>query len=457
MQTDGQLAAAAAEPALLQRLRTHFGGDPARLPVVEQTFDFYERPNLHLAIEECLAEPGRRAELVGIVAQDDYHPVSLARLTRPASASLFDEGPVEYRDQDLPGGKSLSCVKRGAYFLRDGELPLVMLLSEQHFTRHPSIVIELMAPDRDRAEQFLRRLTRQVRYGKAYRGHVLSLEADCYGSLQVHYHTLQRIGRDGIILPEEVLRRIERHTLSFTRHAERLRAAGRHIKRGILLHGPPGTGKTLTAMYLAAQMVGRTVLILTGRGINSIETACTLARLLEPATVILEDVDLIGTEREHQTVGANALLFELLNQMDGLADDADVLFVLTTNRPDVLEPALAARPGRIDQAIELPLPDADCRRRLFELYGRGLQVEAARWRRLIKRTEGASGAFIRELLRKAAVLAAEDGAEPLLVRDRHLDEALDELLIAGGPLTQRLLGAGVKSRDGKRSASRRKV
>ena len=57
--------------------------------------------------------------------------------------------------------------------------------------------------------------------------------------------------------------------------------------------------------------------------------------------------------------------------MDGLADDADLLFVLTTNRPDILEPALAARPGRIDQAIEVPPPDADCRRRLLELYGKG--------------------------------------------------------------------------------------
>jgi ATP-dependent 26S proteasome regulatory subunit len=92
---------------------------------------------------------------------------------------------------------------------------------------------------------------------------------------------------------------------------------------------------------------------------SSIETACRLARLLQPATVILEDVDLIGTQRDRQTVGANALLFELLNQMDGLADDADILFILTTNRPDIVEPALAARPGRVDQAIEIPLPDPD--------------------------------------------------------------------------------------------------
>src|SRR5439155_2218608 len=120
--------------------------------------------------------------------------------------------------------------------------------------------------------------------------------------------------REDIILPEPLLRRIERHTLSFSKHADRLRAAHRHLKRGVLFYGPPGTGKTLTAMYLATQMAGRTVLLITGRGAGSIETACRLARLLAPATVVLEDVDLIGTERDHQTVGANMLLFELLNQ-----------------------------------------------------------------------------------------------------------------------------------------------
>lgn len=128
--------------------------------------------------------------------------------------------------------------------------------------------------------------------------------------------------------------------------------------------------------------------------------------------------------------------------MDGLADDTDIIFILTTNRPDILEPALAARPGRIDQAVEIPPPDAECRRRLFELFGLGLRVELADWSGLIARTAGVSGAFIRELLRKAAVFAAEDdGATELVVRDRHVEEALDELLVAGGPLTQSLLGA----------------
>jgi SpoVK/Ycf46/Vps4 family AAA+-type ATPase len=304
-----------------------------------------------------------------------------------------------------------------------------------------------MAADRERAERFLRQLQRRTSHGKAYRGHVLSVEEDCYGRVNIHSHALPAIQRDEVILPGPLLQRIERHTLSFSKHARRLREARRHLKRGILLYGPPGTGKTLTAMYLVTQMPGRTVLLLTGHGMKSIEAACRLARLLEPTTVVLEDVDLIGTERDNQAIGANALLFELLNQMDGLAEDVDILFLLTTNRPDILEPALAARPGRVDQAIEVPPPDAECRRRLFELYSRGVQLEVADWDRLITRTAGVSGAFIRELLRKACIYAAEeDGTATLLVRDRHLEEGLTELLVAGGPLTKSLLGATGTSR-----------
>jgi cell division protease FtsH len=299
-----------------------------------------------------------------------------------------------------------------------------------------------MAADREQAECFLRQLQRLTSQGKAYRGHVLSVEEDCYGGVNIRSHALPAVRRDEVILTEPLMQRIERHTLSFSKHLAHLRAARRHLKRGILLYGPPGTGKTLTAMYLVAQMPGRTVLLLTGHGMKSIETACRLARLLEPTTVVLEDVDLIGTERNNQTVGANALLFALLNQMDGLAQDVDILFILTSNRPDILEPALAARPGRVDQAIEVPPPDAECRRRLFELYSRGMQLEVADWGRLITRTAGVSGAFIRELLRKACVYAAEeDGTAPLVVRERHLDEGLTELLVTGGALTKSLLGA----------------
>jgi hypothetical protein len=436
-------------PVVLSKLRKHFNGDPADFPVVEQQFDLHDRPNLHLAIEELLAGPDRSAKLLGVLSGDEYRSPSLGRLSRRASAKQFEQGPVEYIDLPLPGDKHLACVKSGLYLVDDEGKPLALLVTKPPHAHPPVVQVEVMASERDRAERFARGLRQLVNQGKAYRGHVLSVEEDCYGRVNIRSHALPAIRRDEVILPELLMQRIERHTLAFSKHAARLRAARRHLKRGILLYGPPGTGKTLTAMYLLAQMPGRTVVLLTGRAMNSIETACRLARLLEPATVVIEDVDLIGTERNEQTVAANALLLELLNQMDGLAEDVDVLFILTSNRPEILEPALAARPGRVDQAIEVPGPDAECRRRLFELYGQGVQLEVADWDRLIARTVGVSGAFIRELLRKACVYAAEeDGTEFLLVRDRHLDDGLAELLVTGGPLTKSLLGVSGKSIDG---------
>src|SRR6266566_5181671 len=101
----------AVEPALLQRLRAHFGCDPAALPVVEQEFAPYERANLHLALAEMLDDPRRRSELLGVIVLEEYRAANLARLSRAASARNYDQGPVEYADVPLPGDQHLGCVK----------------------------------------------------------------------------------------------------------------------------------------------------------------------------------------------------------------------------------------------------------------------------------------------------------------------------------------------------------
>jgi ATP-dependent 26S proteasome regulatory subunit len=147
----------------------------------------------------------------------------------------------------------------------------------------------------------------------------------------------------------------------------------------------------------------------------------------------------VAEERTRQEPGCTGVLFELLNEMDGLEDDADILFVLTTNRPDVLEPALASRPGRVDQAIEVPAPDASCRRRLFDLYGAGMPLPGESVERFVKRTDGVSAAFIKELMRRAALFAADESHD-VPVAESHVDQALHELVVQGGALTASLLG-----------------
>jgi ATP-dependent 26S proteasome regulatory subunit len=128
--------------------------------------------------------------------------------------------------------------------------------------------------------------------------------------------------------------------------------------------------------------------------------------------------------------------------MDGLAEDADVVFVLTTNRADLLEPALAARPGRVDQAVELELPDADARWALFELYRGSLEVDTSGLDDVLARTEGVTASFLKELLRRAALLAATRTVDnELAVSADDLSAALEELLDTRNAMTRTLLGA----------------
>jgi ATP-dependent 26S proteasome regulatory subunit len=282
-----------------------------------------------------------------------------------------------------------------------------------------------------------------MREHNVYRGQVVSLarRQPPFGTILVEFHSRPAVGRSDIVLGDGVLDRIESHVVGIGAEARRLVAAGRHLKRGLLLHGPPGTGKTLTIRYLANRMRDATVLILSGPALSLVGPTCALARALTPAVVVLEDVDLVAEERTMPGMGRNPLLFELLNEMEGMAEDTDVTFLLTTNRPDILEPALAARPGRIDLAVEIELPDAEGRRRLLELYGSGLDLRLRDAEAVVTRTEGVSPAFIKELLRKASLVAArEPGDGELMVTDAHVSAALDELLGETSTLTRLLLG-----------------
>jgi len=181
-------------------------------------------------------------------------------------------------------------------------------------------------------------------------------------------------------------------------------------------------------------------LLITAEQVGLLGEYFRLARFLQPAMMIIEDVDLIAREREHmQTPGQEVLLNKLLNEMDGLREDADVLFILTTNRPDQLEPALASRPVRIDQAIEFPLPDEDGRTKLVKLYSRGLEVPEQLMALIVRRTKGASPAFIKELMRRSAQFQIALRAGSVL-KQEAVDGAIEEMVFTGGALNLKLRG-----------------
>ena len=433
------------ESSLRGLVRDHLGLDPAGLPILSEHVSTVEHPNLQLALDALLADgPGQ--SVVGLPTElRHYGGFSLAGVLGGRFHGPAEPSPIEYVNVPVDVGRSLPCAQLAVYLLRvdGGPVVVFLLLGDQQMGG--GLGVEVLAPDRQQAEAFLVRLRALMLERNVYRGKLLGYSFSEYGDAGMTFQRLPTITRDDLILPQRDLEAIERHTVGVAERAGALRAAGRHLKRGLLLYGPPGTGKTLSVMYLCARMQGRTTLLLSGPGSAALGQAVALARTLQPAMVVLEDVDLVAMERTMSAGGANPLLFALLNEMDGLAEDADVIFVLTTNRVELLEPALAARPGRIDQAVEIGLPDDESRSRLLRLYLRGVEHEVPALEGLVERTVGVSAAFIKELVRRATLLAADEAATSLLVTTEHLDAALDDLLEHSAPILRSMLGA---ARDG---------
>jgi ATP-dependent 26S proteasome regulatory subunit len=260
----------------------------------------------------------------------------------------------------------------------------------------------------------------------------------------IKVHKLRTVEREQVILPGKTLDLLDRNVIEFVRRRPQLAKFRQATKKGILFYGPPGTGKTHTIHYLARALEGHTTLLVSAEQVGLLGDYMTLARLLQPSIVILEDVDLIARDRAQMGVCEEVLLNKLLNEMDGLKEEADILFLLTTNRPEALEMALASRPGRIDQAIEFPLPDDVGRAKLVRLYSQGVDVSDDVVGEIVKRTDRVSAAFIKELMRRAVQFHLEgNGTGRIELKD--VENALDEMLFSGGSLNLKLLGAAERA------------
>ncbi|MCW2635750.1 MAG: ATPase [Blastococcus sp.] len=440
-------ARAEERPRLSRILVDHLGAGVAGYDVVEEAWPAYDHVNVQAGLDAWLAGAGRTSELVGVVSPHGQPPDLAQLLTPEGPADPFGPRPGNAASINVacgPDGQVRPCVRSGIYLVtEDGVRTAVLVRSPMPEFGREGVSVQVVSTEEDRAPRAAAEIRAAALEHNVFRGQVLSFGQEVFGHGQtlLQFHRRPTMDADQLILAPETLAEIQRQVVEVARHKSRLLAAGQHLKRGLLLYGPPGTGKTHTVRYLTSSLVETTVLQLTGNALHLIAEACSVARTLQPAMLVIEDVDLIAEDRGMHP-GQHPLLFQLLNEMDGLAEDADVVFVLTTNRADLLEPALAARPGRVDQAVALDLPDADARRRLFELYRGRLPVDVSGLDDVLARTEGVTASFLKELLRRAALLAAtRTGHGELAVSADDLGTALDELLDTRNAMTRTLLGS----------------
>jgi cell division protease FtsH len=497
------VAAARGDDAPVRRaLAAHLGPQAAGWPVATTSWPAFDQVNVQAGLDAWLAGPGLRHELLGLTGVR-RGPLDLAELTtgelRRGPAGVPGIGSVTTAARPAgPGGISRACVICGVYLVagQGGQRYAVLLRGPSGDDPNESVRVQVTAADQATAGQILDQIRALAVRHNVYRGQVISFGADVAGLAggTAGFGDRPRLDRATVILPPDLLDGIERQVLGIARHCDELSASGQHLKRGVLLHGPPGTGKTHTVRYLIGRLPDVTAIVISGAALRFIGEACAIARTLQPSIVVVEDIELAAEPRGQHTP-LDPLLLRLLGEMEGLSDDANVTFLLTTSRSDLLEKALAARPGQINHTARLPLPDAVARRRLLRLYQGGLRISRAAAFEVVARTEGVNASFIRELLRRAAVHAADgraaraavlapatgsaavlaaaapahgsaaapahgsaaapangsaagqpggpapDPAAPLRVSARHLNLALDELLDTRHDLTRVLLGS----------------
>ncbi len=432
------------EPAtseLVGRVTSHLGCGLSEVVAVHERFPIWDHVNVQCGVDAYLARHGSAGTWFGIAAgMMRPHQDLLSRLAAPAPGPLGRAGSASYGTAATGPETDTEVVALGliATTAPEGAPVVIGLRAEREFGP-PYGDLEILAASRDAASATRTEIARLSAGHNVFRGQVLSFgESEHRGNELVSF--LPRIPLDAqeVVFPAGLLESIERHVAGVGALAGELRNAGQHLKRGLLLYGPPGAGKTHTVRYLTGKLTETTVVLLTGRSIRFVESAAALARRLQPSMVVLEDVDLIAMDRDF-SAGENPLLFTLLDAMDGVGADADVTFVLTTNRADILEHALADRPGRVDLAIEVPRPDAGCREQLLRLYTRGVAFDGDP-SVIVAATEGVTASYIKELVRRAVLVSLRAGDRPPVVRQPHFDEVLAEMSAQHESLTRSLLG-----------------
>jgi hypothetical protein len=436
-----------------RRIMAHLDCELADVVPVTERFPLWEHVNVQRGVDAYLAAHGGSEGWIGLAG--GYHQPHENLLSLVNSAPMSRLSAANYGTAPVGPDENTEVVALGLTLTAapDGTPVVIGIRAEQDFS--PVYTgLELMAADRTAAIATRDEIDRLIRVHNVYRGQVLSFsESEHYGNELVSFLPRPAVTAEDVILPEGVLATIEGHVVGVADWSQDLLSAGQHLKRGLLLYGPPGTGKTHTVRYLMRRQSDSTVILLTGTSIRFIDRAAALARRLQPSIMVLEDVDLVGMDRDF-TPDSNPLLFSLLEAMDGVGADADVTFVLTTNRADILELALADRPGRVDLAVEIPRPDAVCRERLLRLYARHLAVEAD-LAHVVASTAGVTASFIKEMIRRTVLVSLRAGERPPVLRGSHFAEVLAEMGGEHNALTRSLLGAPAASEPGGQQAADR--
>ena len=228
--------------------------------------------------------------------------------------------------------------------------------------------------------------------------------------------------------------------VEYLHNPTKYRDIGAKMPKGILLVGPPGTGKTMLAKAVAGESEvpffsisgSEFVEMFVGMGAAKVRDLFKQAKEKAPCIVFIDEIDAIGKKRGGGALGGNdereQTLNQLLTEMDGFEDNAGVIILAATNRPESLDPALT-RPGRFDRQVPVTLPDLQGRVAILKVHAAKIKTAPAiDYDKVARMASGASGAELANIVNEAALRAVRDHRPYATQED--MEESI-EVVIAG--------------------------
>jgi hypothetical protein len=243
----GAAAGVASTSEVADALTAHLGPGAERMEIVRQDVSAFEHVNLQAALEAYVAGPGRSHELHGVTGGDS---TGLLGMTTPPPLEVLLEagastrfGPVGYVNRTCGPDETRPCVSKGLYLISNGDARLALWIYEERMGNLAGqTILQAVSADIADTRDLLAELSTLMVELNVYRGQVHALSSSATGGLTVQFLERAAADRDAVILPPGVLESLEEQTIGIGRLRDTLLAAGRHLKRGLLLYGPPGTG-----------------------------------------------------------------------------------------------------------------------------------------------------------------------------------------------------------------------
>ena len=364
-------------------------------------------------IDEFLG-PGKRATAVGILPRYYAELLTWAlhryldRHNWKTEASLGYGGPEPlYMDLSTGYDKRENFLVSGQLLVERGEDRFVVTVDVN--PRYPSSVqVKGAAEKKDEMETFVDGFMTLAKEENPYRGKRIAFSG------RVQFLNVKDKSWDDIILDPRTRKEVRANTVGFLRRKGRWTGYGIPRKRGVLLAGEPGTGKTLICKALMAEAEGMTCITTNAYKLCADEYITDLYEMAEdlsPCIVFIEDIDLIGLNRQEYHYQHGPALLSLLNVLDGVEEKQEIVTVATTNNWEALDRAISRRPSRFDHVIKLSLPSHGERRELIQLLCRKIPMDGQTRDYIAGKAEHCTPAQVQEIIYGLAIECSEEASE----------------------------------------------